>query len=773
MTEIGATPSTADLTIELNGIGKAYPKQVNPLTAMWRVLTDNPATDDAQFWALKPTSFSVRRGEVLGLVGHNGAGKSTLLQIISGTLRPTVGTLRIHGRITALLELGAGFNPEFTGRENIMLNGPLSGFSYADLKARAEEIIEFSGIREFIDQPVKTYSSGMFVRLAFSLATSVDPDILIVDEALSVGDAEFSRKSFDRIMAMRGRGTTILFCSHSAYQIESMCTRAIWLDHGEVRLIGSPADVVSAYKEHLDRQATSRSAPTIDEATDSPQEKPVISTTGHAQLRGLIARCDGITSNVLTVQSAESTLEVTLEFDSDPALPAPGAAVTINSMDGEILASSGTWIDAITLQRNVQGRGSATIRFEKIPMLKGRYYLSAYLYCERGLHNYSAAEQFATLEVKQKHLEQGVVSLPHSWHSIASDVVTAPLLTADSCATQEQESTPVALKTWADTDRPIWSVRHTQKTDLAALLTLFQSAFKHAMSTARWNWKYLHSPTWGVMVEREDRAVAFFGGMPRYFALQNELVLAVQIGDHMVDPDQRGILTRKGPMFLSSSTYFEQMESILPGVQFAFGFPAVRPLRLGCKLGLYGEVDKINLLSWTALSPHRNLQTQTRIINAWPEQHKQKTINALWQAMRASWPNTLLPVRDWAWIKHRYLAHPEHTYELLLVASRLTRRPKALVAIRIHTDYLEWLDYIGPAQGIPLAVKAVRMHAASLGLPIVQGWFSEHLKTIFAVDAPEIQDSGIVVPTNIWGKGKPADILANPLWFMAGDSDFH
>jgi lipopolysaccharide transport system ATP-binding protein len=437
-----APAESAELTIELHGVGKAYPRGVSPLAAMWRVMRDKPATDDDQFWALRPTSFSVRRGEVLGLVGHNGAGKSTLLQMISGTLRPTVGTLRVNGRITALLELGAGFNPEFTGRENIMLNGPLSGLSYAALKERVEGIIEFSGIREFIDQPVKTYSSGMFMRLAFSLATSVDPDILIVDEALSVGDAEFSRKSFDRILSMRKKGTTILFCSHSAYQIESMCTRALWLDHGVARLFGSPAEVVTAYQASLNRVAAGNTAlvatapevpatpltsvsedGTITEAAVSAapavaaDAPPVSTIVGHSALRRLVARCDGVIANPMVAQSATSTLEITLQFESDPSLPAPGAAVTINSLDGKILASSGTWIDGYVIERDAYGRGGATITFPKLPLLKGKYYLSAYLFCERGLHNYAAIEQFVDLEVRQDHLEQGVVSLPHSWQS--------------------------------------------------------------------------------------------------------------------------------------------------------------------------------------------------------------------------------------------------------------------------------------------------------------------------------------------------------------------
>lgn len=431
----------ADVTIELQGVGKAYPRQVSPFTAMWRAMRDTPALGEDQFWALRPTTFKVKRGEVLGLVGHNGAGKSTLLQIISGTLRPTVGKLQVHGRITALLELGAGFNPDFTGRENIMLNGPLSGLSYSALQDRVESIIDFSGIREFIDQPVKTYSSGMFVRLAFSLATSVDPDILIVDEALSVGDAEFSRKSFDRILAMRKRGTTILFCSHSAYHIESMCTRALWLDHGVPRLFGTPAEVVIAYKQHLDAMASAnnpveigpvaaqqdiQTAPEIDSSANpaaasaaalAPDTTPVDIPQGYSRLRRLEARCDGLPGNLLVIESAQSTLEVSVSFDSDPHMPAPGAAVTINSMDGKILASSGTWIDAHIIARDKWGRGVATVRFPALPMLKGKYYLSGYLYCERGLHAYAAVEQFADLEVHQNHLEQGVVSLPHSWHS--------------------------------------------------------------------------------------------------------------------------------------------------------------------------------------------------------------------------------------------------------------------------------------------------------------------------------------------------------------------
>jgi ABC-type polysaccharide/polyol phosphate transport system ATPase subunit len=745
---------------------------------MWRALTNQPSGDGEQFWALRPATFGIKRGEVLGLVGHNGAGKSTLLQIISGTLHASVGTLKVNGRLTALLELGAGFNPEFTGRENIELNGPLSGLSYADIQSRMDAIIDFSGIREFIDQPVKTYSSGMFVRLAFALATSVDPEILVVDEALSVGDAEFARKSFDRIMAMRDRGTTILFCSHSAYQIESMCTRALWLDHGVVRLMGEPAAVVLAYQAHLDRMAGGHVAPVPLGAEPAPVVSPssqgldspadpvpapaaaVITVAGHGRIRRLVASADGAAGNPLTLQSAASTLEVRLDFESDPAMAAPSAAVTINSPDGRILASSGTWIDGVTLQRDQHGGGIATIRFEKLPLLKGRYALSAYLFCERGLHIYSAAEQFAMLDVHQTHLEQGIVSLPHQWQS-------APLAPVAEAANPlpPQPQGPA-------TGAPVWQARPALKTDLMPTLALFQRAFAQPMQAERWHWKYQGVDTTGIIVQRGERLVAFFGGMPRYFQRQGQAVLGVQIGDVMVDPDQRGILTRRGPLFLAASTYFEQMGSLYPAVQFAFGFPSARHLKLGCKLGLYAEFDRIHQLAWPALQARARLSHKTRVINTWPDARRRQAMSSLWHAMSASWPDMLLPTRDADRLSYRYLSHPEFSYQLILVSARISGQPQALAVTRAHPDHLEWLDYIGPSTGIPLATTAVRRQAAALGLPEVRGWFSRHLLPLFNHQEPRSEPTDIAIPTNLWGRPSAPEVLQHPLWLMAGDTDF-
>jgi lipopolysaccharide transport system ATP-binding protein len=171
--------------------------------------------------------------------------------MLCGTLPHTTGNLKVNGRVAALLELGAGFNPEFTGRENVYLAAAVMGLSGSETDALYESIVEFSGIREFIDQPVKTYSSGMYVRLAFSIATSAHPDILVIDEALSVGDGAFAKKSFERIMQLKAQGTTVLFCSHSMYQVESFCDRAVWLDHGQVQLEGPASEVVAAYADSL------------------------------------------------------------------------------------------------------------------------------------------------------------------------------------------------------------------------------------------------------------------------------------------------------------------------------------------------------------------------------------------------------------------------------------------------------------------------------------------------------------------------------------------
>ena len=204
-----------------------------------------------QFTALEHVSFEVKKGETLGLIGRNGAGKSTLLKVISGILKPTKGSVVCQGNMVPMLELGSGFDFDLTGRENIFLNGAILGYSEEFLKAKYDEIVEFSELGQFIEVPIRNYSSGMLARLAFSIATVVNPEILIVDEILSVGDAAFQEKSKRRMLELMGGGTTVLFVSHSLDQIREMCSNAVWLEHGKVRMFGRAKEVCDAYANEL------------------------------------------------------------------------------------------------------------------------------------------------------------------------------------------------------------------------------------------------------------------------------------------------------------------------------------------------------------------------------------------------------------------------------------------------------------------------------------------------------------------------------------------
>lgn len=199
------------------------------------------------FWALKDISFKVEKGEVIGFVGSNGAGKSTMLKVIAGVMKPTKGKVTVNGNICPMIELGAGFDPELTARENIYLNGAVLGYSKQFLESKFDEIVEFSELKDFLNVPVRNFSSGMTARLAFSIATVVDPEILIVDEILSVGDIAFQQKSEAKMKSLIGGGTTVLFVSHSLDQIRKICTKVIWLEHGNIKMIGNTKEVCDAY----------------------------------------------------------------------------------------------------------------------------------------------------------------------------------------------------------------------------------------------------------------------------------------------------------------------------------------------------------------------------------------------------------------------------------------------------------------------------------------------------------------------------------------------
>lgn len=408
-------PAPAPPAIVARGITKTYTLYARPLARLRSLLWREGRADGQKFHALQDVSFEVRRGEVLGIVGRNGAGKSTLLQIVCGTLQPSSGSIEVHGRVAALLELGAGFHPEFTGRENALMSALLMGASEDEARRRLPEIIAFAGIEEFIDQPVKTYSSGMFVRLAFSVATAFEPEILVIDEALAVGDGEFARRSFERIMQLREQGTTILFCSHALYQVEALCTQAMWLDHGRIAAFGPPTEVTSAYREELAKLArAAEQSPTV-----TPRNPPP--APGGARILEIAFFVNGQAWEKGTpIHSRKDDFCIRVTFAAAKTLPPPSLAVSFSNAAGELVCGVGNVNDGIAAAVDSSGHGWGEVCFEKLPLLKGRYSINVALACERAIHVYESVIGAAEIEVVQSDLEQGVVHLPHVWRVSAA-----------------------------------------------------------------------------------------------------------------------------------------------------------------------------------------------------------------------------------------------------------------------------------------------------------------------------------------------------------------
>ena len=233
--------------IQIQNVSKVYKLYENPIDRLKESLHPGGKKYHHDFFALRDISFDVKKGETVGIIGKNGSGKSTLLKIITGVLTPTMGTMNVSGRISALLELGAGFNPEYSGLENVYLQGTMMGYSREDMRERVPEILKFADIGEFINQPVKVYSSGMFIRLAFSVAINVEPEILIVDEALAVGDMSFQAKCMTAFKRMQQKGVTVLFVSHDTASVKSLCSWAVWLENGVIKRIGNAGEIAEDY----------------------------------------------------------------------------------------------------------------------------------------------------------------------------------------------------------------------------------------------------------------------------------------------------------------------------------------------------------------------------------------------------------------------------------------------------------------------------------------------------------------------------------------------
>ena len=371
--------------IRLESLSKKYPIYDSPAHKLLEFLTLRKVRLHREFWALREITLNIHRGDAVGIIGVNGSGKSTLLQIVAGILHQNSGSCHVNGRVAALLELGAGFNPEFTGRENVYMSGAISGFTRKEMEERFSNILEFAEIGDFIEQPVKTYSSGMFVRLAFSVAIHADPDILIVDEALSVGDLIFQHRCINRIRRLQRQGKTILFVTHDLSALSQFCSRAVLLDHGRKICEGEPEEVASRYRA-LVFERESREAGTGAGYVEVDEESglPLISTIpyvhnrfgeGRAEMLGIILHTENgeVVSDVRAGQ--ELNILISVRFKEDVEFPIVG--VTIRDRMGTEITATNTSYEGTTLPLLRAGT-IITVRLKmKIPRLRpGSYSIS-------------------------------------------------------------------------------------------------------------------------------------------------------------------------------------------------------------------------------------------------------------------------------------------------------------------------------------------------------------------------------------------------------------
>ena len=402
--------SESGLVLSVDGLGKSYKLYNSPSDRLREIIGGKYRHQ--VHWALREVSFSLHRGECLGVVGDNGAGKSTLLKLVAGTLQPSTGGLSRVGRVTAILELGAGFHPAFTGRENLYFSGAIIGIPKSEMERLEEGIIEFSELQKAIDRPVKTYSSGMVVRLAFALVTAVVPDILIIDEALAVGDQHFQKKCAKRIEEFRQHGCAILFCSHSMYHVRKLCDQAIWLHEGSVKALGEVEPVLAGYEQYVrGLDAPDGVASVVHNEQPDQASGAVKPGNGRAEL--LSVEIEGLDeSKPPLLVEKDLSIVVTAHADQDDP---PSIAVMIERSDGVGITAVGNHQDRVWPRRLPDGRWQSRLCFPELPLYSGEYLISAYLFDHEGMLVYDEWLKHCAFRVVYPTLEVGLVRLRHEW----------------------------------------------------------------------------------------------------------------------------------------------------------------------------------------------------------------------------------------------------------------------------------------------------------------------------------------------------------------------
>jgi len=416
----------AETPLRLEGVGKEYRLYDSPRARLKSLLTGRAL--HRSHWALRDVSLELQRGQCLGVVGHNGAGKSTLLKLICGTLQPTTGKVLRSGRVTAILELGAGFHPDFTGRENLYFGGSLIGIGREEMAALEPQVLAFAEIGEAIDRPVKTYSSGMVVRLAFALVTAVQPDLLIIDEALAVGDQRFQKKCIERIEAFRATGCTILFCSHSPYHVRHLCDVALWLDSGQVKEFGPTEAVLGAYEmftrlndpspdaAKLVPEALADAVESAPDAADATAEAlaalhPATRPDAMAAIVSVeIAHLSDGVPPLLESRDLKATITVRGRGDERP-----NVGFMIEQWRGVGITSLATHEEGAAPRPLGNRLWRSVLTFPNLPLHSGDYEISVFLFDGSGLVTYDLWFKFMVIRFVSPTLMPGLVRLPHDW----------------------------------------------------------------------------------------------------------------------------------------------------------------------------------------------------------------------------------------------------------------------------------------------------------------------------------------------------------------------
>jgi len=397
--------------VRLQGVSKSFRFRAQRATTLKSAVLDavgrrRPGGAE-RFVALRDVTLEVGAGRSLGVIGRNGSGKSTLLRLIAGIYRPDAGRVRVDGRVAALIELGAGFHPEFSGRENVLLNALVLGLSRRDVARKLDEIVAFSGLAAFIDQPTRTYSTGMYMRLGFSVAVHVDPEVLLVDEVLAVGDAEFQKRCHDRLAELRRRGTTLVIVTHDPAAVERWCDEAVWLDGGAVRAAGSPRTVLDHYQDAVVREESAALAA----MHERPGEGARRWGRGDVRIEGVTLR--GAGAGARYVFESGEPLTATLRYRVERPAPAPVFGFAVMRADGFCVYGGNTELAGVALP--ALGRtGEVSVTFDRLDLVGGSYFLDVAVNSREGVV-YDYHGRHYPFAVRSRPGELGVARLPHRW----------------------------------------------------------------------------------------------------------------------------------------------------------------------------------------------------------------------------------------------------------------------------------------------------------------------------------------------------------------------